>query len=61
MVYISIIITHILQITNHAGLSLTEIEIERDKIPRIIKKVIKTDTFPLFTKQRVAGRPFNIP
>ena len=25
------------------------------------KNFIKTDTFPLFTMHRVAGRPFNIP
>ena len=33
----------------------------RDKIQRLIKNLIRTDAFPLFTKHRVAGLPFNIP
>ena len=32
-----------------------------DKIPRLIKNFKRTVTFPLFTKHRVAGQPFNIP
>ena len=32
-----------------------------DKIPRLIKNFMKTDTFQLFTMHRVAGRLFNIP
>ena len=33
----------------------------RDKIPRLIKNFKRTDTFPLITKQRVAGQLLNIP
>ena len=33
----------------------------RDKIPRLVKNFIRTDTYPLFTKHRVAGQPLNIP
>ena len=32
-----------------------------DKISRLIKNFIKTDTFQLFTKHEIAGRLFNIP
>ena len=33
----------------------------RDKIPRLNKNFKRTDTYPLFTKHRVAGQPLNIP
>ena len=33
----------------------------RDKIPHLIKNFIRTDTYPLFTKHRVAGQLLNIP